>query len=98
MLYSSAAWSYGFGFISVSDGLKQAERFTSSTFLQECFSVWALLRKGMQQQAESLYWLLEGPSLFGSLLDCPVWGRTTLSRRLHAAQVFSLKRVVELAG
>lgn len=37
VLYSSAAWSYGFGFISVSDGLKQAERFTSSTFLQECF-------------------------------------------------------------
>lgn len=47
---------------------------------------------------ESLHWLLEEPVLFGSLLDCPVWGTTTLSRRLHAAQVFPLKRVVELAG
>ncbi|KAL3975157.1 hypothetical protein ACER0C_023783 [Sarotherodon galilaeus] len=51
-----------------------------------------------RQQADSLYWLLEEPVLFGSLLDCPVGGRTTLSRRLHAAQVCSLKRVVELAG
>lgn len=72
--YSSTAWGHGFGPISVSDGLEQA--------------VWALLRKGRQQQAVSLYWLLEEPVQFGSLLDCPVWGRTTLSRQLHTAQVF----------
>lgn len=67
-------------------------------FYKSVFSVWTLLRKERQQQAESLHWLLQEPVLFGSLLECPVWGATTWSRLLHTARVFCLGRVVEMTG
>lgn len=50
MQYSSAAWWHVFRFMSVSDGLEQAELFTSA-FYKSVFSVWSLLRKGRQWSA-----------------------------------------------
>ncbi|KAI3359137.1 hypothetical protein L3Q82_002592 [Scortum barcoo] len=60
--------------------------------------VWILLRKQRREQADSLYWLLQEPVLFGGFLDCPSWSGPTLSRLLRAAGVSTLGQVVELAG
>ncbi|KAI3358172.1 hypothetical protein L3Q82_003167 [Scortum barcoo] len=67
-------------------------------FYRSVFSVWILLRKQRREQADSLYWLLQEPVLFGGFLDCPSWSGPTLSRLLRAAGVSTLGQVVELAG
>ncbi|KAI3358278.1 hypothetical protein L3Q82_003276 [Scortum barcoo] len=99
LLHLAEVWWSETGSGSVPDGLQGVwtlhlcQRFTGSVF-----SVWILLRKQRREQADSLYWLLQEPVLFGGFLDCPSWSGPTLSRLLRAAGVSTLGQVVELAG
>lgn len=67
-------------------------------FYKSVFRVWNLLRKERREQADSLYWILQEPVLWGTRLDLPSWAGQNLTTRLQTAGVVTLGQVVALTG
>ncbi len=76
----------------------QVSRSVLPSFYKKVFTVWNLVKKERQKQADSLYWLLQEPVLHGTLLDFPAWAGPSLSSLFQTAGVLTLGQVVELAG
>lgn len=60
--------------------------------------MWNLLRKERREQADSLYWILQEPVLWGTRLDLPSWAGQNQTTRQQTAGVVTLGQVVALTG